>query len=209
MQAETFFNDQEKGTITATIAEVEKKTAGEVAVMVVDESDTYPEASLLAGLCLGGAAALLAADLLFNDSLIAFLPMLVAGSLLFGLLAGRWPAFRRLFIPAGNMEAKVARRALLAFYEKELYKTRDNTGVLFFLSLAEHKVWILADKGIYKKISQDTLLAFAAEIAAGIRKDCACSALCKAIRQTGEILAEHFPVKNDDSNEISNEIISD
>ncbi|MGV1098412.1 TPM domain-containing protein [Thiovibrio sp. JS02] len=208
MKAETFFNEKEKETIAATIAEVERKTAGEVAVMVVDQSDTYPEASLLAGLSLGGITALLVTDLFFADSLIAFLPLLAAGTILFALLAKACPALLRLFIPAGRMESRVGQRALLAFYEKGLYRTRDNTGVLFFLSLTEHKVWVLADKGIYEKISPETLLSFAAGIGAGIRRKQACPALCEAIRRSGDILARHFPVKPGDTNELANEIIT-
>ncbi len=208
MKADTFFNEEEKKAIAATIAEVEQKTAGEVAVMVVDRSDTYPEAALLAGLCLGGLSALLASDFFFADSLIAFLPLQAAGTILFFLIARTCPALLRLFTPGGRMESKVAQRALLAFYEEGLHQTRDNTGVLFFLSLAEHKVWVLADKGISAKISPETLLAFAGDIATGIRKKQACPALCQAIRQAGAILARHFPVKPDDRNELSNELIT-
>jgi uncharacterized membrane protein len=41
-----------------------------------------------------------------------------------------------------------------AFYEKGLYKTRKNTGVLFFMSCLRRKVWVLADKGIYGRLNR-------------------------------------------------------
>ncbi len=68
-------------------------------------------------------------------------------------------------------------RAERAFYEKGLYKTRENSGVLFFLSLLERKVWVLADVGIYKKIDQETLNRFANTVSQGIREGRACDAL--------------------------------
>ena len=106
------------------------------------------------------------------------------------------------------MLTRVAERALRVFYEKNLHTTRDNTGVLFFISLLEHKVWILADTGIYRKISQETLLAYANDIAAGIKQGQACNALCRQIESVGNILANNFPVKSDDINELSNQVLT-
>ena len=75
MKADTLFTSEEKETIAATIAGVEKKTAGEVAVMVVDESDSYPESLVISGVLLGGLSGLLLTDLFFHDSLWLFLSL--------------------------------------------------------------------------------------------------------------------------------------
>ncbi|MFA6498491.1 MAG: hypothetical protein WC256_04345 [Desulfurivibrionaceae bacterium] len=208
MKAEKFFTEVEKRQIAATIGEVEKKTSGEVAAMVVTASDTYPEATLLAGLTIGGLAALLITDLFLGDTLGYFLPLLLCGTTLVGSLAKIFPPLLRLFIPGSRLETRVAERALRAFYQKKLHTTRDNTGVLFFISLLERKVWILADSGIYQKISQETLMAHASDIATGIKQGQACNALCREIEAVGVILARHFPIKPDDTNELSNEVIT-
>ena len=172
-RAETFFTEAEKQQIAATIGEVEKKTSGEVVAMVVAASDTYPEAKLLAGLTIGGLAALLVTDFFLADSLGYFVPLLACGATLVGSLANIFPPLLRLFIPGRRLETRVAERALRAFYEKKLHTTRDNTGVLFFISLLERKVWVLADMGIYQKISQDTLMAHANGNATGyLWKNC-------------------------------------
>jgi len=207
MKAESFFSEAEKRQIAETIAAVEKKTSGELVAMVVDQSDTYPEAGLLAGLTMGGLAALLLSDLFLADSLAWFLPLFLAGAGIFAGLAGISPPFLRAFISANRMEAMVSQRALRAFYEKGLHETRDKTGVLFLVSLLEHKVWILADAGIYAKISPETLLAYAAGIAKGIKEGRASEALCRQIETVGETLARHFPVKADDTNELPNEVL--
>ena len=209
MNAETFFTEAEKQRIAATIAGVEQKTSGEVATMVVAASDTYPEATLLAGLTIGGLTALLVTDLFLADSLGYFLPLMVGGAVLVGGLSKIFPPLLRLFIPESRRETRVAQRALRAFYEKKLHTTRDNTGVLFFISLLERKVWILADSGIYQKISPETLLAHANDIATGIKQRQACNALCRQIEAVGVILARHFPVKADDTNELSNQVLTD
>ncbi|MHB1015028.1 MAG: TPM domain-containing protein [Desulfurivibrionaceae bacterium] len=208
-KSETFFTEAEKQQIAATIGEAEKKTSGEIVAMVVTASDTYPEATLLAGLSIGGLSALLITDLFLGNSLGYFLPLMAVGTIGVGRLAKIFPPLLRLFIPATRLETRVAHRALLAFYEKKLHATRDNTGVLFFISLLERKVWILADTGIYQKISQETLMAHVNDIATGIKQGRACNALCREIEAVGVILARHFPIKPDDTNEISNQVLTD
>jgi len=207
MKAETFFTGQEKEEIEAAIREVEKKTAGEVAVMVVDQSDSYPEAVILGGVATGGMAALITADMLLQASLWYFVPLAALLSVLFGWITDTIPALKRFFVPASRLEEQVRERAVRSFYEKELYQTRDDTGVLFFISLLEHKVWVLADKGIYSRITQDELQEYATGVAQGIRNGAAAGALCRAIRSVGQVLAEHFPIKTDDTNELSNRVI--
>jgi len=207
MKAETLFTQEDHKKITETIREVETKTAGEVAVMVVDRSDTYPEARIMAGILLGGLLALFIADRFFDDSLWIFAPLTTTLAFLFGWGAKFVPSVLRFFVPADRLESRVQERALRAFYEKELYKTQDDTGVLFFISLFEHRVWILADEGIYSKIDHNDLQEYALDIARGVKSGTAATALCREIHNVGAILAEHFPIKPDDINELSNKVL--
>lgn len=206
-RADTFFTQSEKDAISAAIKDVENKTAGEVAVMVVDESDSYPEAVILAGIIFGGFAGLIIADFFLGASLWHFIPLAFGFSLLASLLIRRAPSLLRYFISPARLEERVEKRALRAFYEQGLYKTRDNTGVLFFLSLFERKVWVLADEGIYQKIDKTELAAYATEVAAAVKSGNAAAVLCTEITRVGAILAEHFPIKDDDTNELSNRVI--
>lgn len=207
-RAETFFTQAEKARIAEAIRAVEKKTAGEVAVMVKDGSDTYPEGAILGGTMIGGLGGLLVTDFLFHDSLWHFIPAAFILALLSGWLLTRIPAALRFFVPAARLEERVQNRALRAFYEQGLYKTRDNTGVLFFISLFEHRVWILADEGIYKKIPAEELQDYATEVAAAIKGGRAAEVLCQEILRVGEILATHFPIRPDDTDELSNIVIT-
>lgn len=207
MKAETFFSEEEKARICATIEGVEKTTAGEIEVMVVDASDTYPEGRLLVGVLVGGLLALVLTDRFLAASLWSFVPLAVLLAILSSWGSRFLPFVHRLFVPESRIEARVRARALRAFYEKGLYRTRHSTGVLFFISLFERKVWVLADKGIYEKISSEALQAHARETARGIKGRQATEALCREITKVGEILARHFPVCPDDTNELSDEVI--
>jgi len=207
MDAKTFFSDAQHDAITRAIQEVEAKTSGEVAVLVVDQSDSYPESRILAGVTGGGLLALGLTDLLLADSVWGFLPLAAVFSGLIAWLAGHFPGIKRFFIPAARLEEMVREQAVQGFYKQGLYKTREATGVLFFISLFEHRVWVLADHGIYEKISQATLQEYAADIATGIKNGQAAEALCREIRRAGEILAQHFPVRDDDVNELPDQVL--
>ena len=207
MKAETFFNEAERQSIAAAIHEVEGRTAGEIAVMVVPRSDDYPEGQMLAGAVIGSLLAFAGTELFRPGSLPVFIVAALGLIALCGWLIGYLPAVKRFFTPDDRLEQQVRDRALAAFYEKGLYKTRDESGVLFFISLFERKVWVLADRGIYARIPQETLQAFAGDIALGMKSGNAAVVLCRQIRAAGAILAAHFPVRPGDSNELTDEVM--
>ena len=168
---------------------------GEIAVMVVDESSQYHEAEILGGVVLGSLVAFVLTILFFHESIWWYVP------LSFILFFPAWFLFKvshrlKILCVGNKREQKaVKERALKAFYEKGLYKTKENTGILFFISILEHKVWVIADKGIHEKIKQDTLNKFARHIAQGIRDGRACDALVEAIREAGNLLEKYYPMR--------------
>lgn len=206
MKAEDFFSTQDKERIAESVERVERSTSGELVVLVVDESDSYPEGRILAGVVLGGLTALLITELWLAGSLWLFVPTALVLTAFSGWLVAWLPNLHRLFVHPARLAGQVEEQALVSFYEKGLYKTRSATGVLFFISLFERKVRVLADKGIYEKISQETLQEYADNVAMGVRNGTATEALCHEIARVGEILAIHFPIEADDTNELTNEV---
>jgi putative membrane protein len=208
-KAETFFSPEERERLKATTKEVESRTIGEIVVMVIDRSDHYREAETLVGVILGSLLSLILTLLFFHSSIWSFVPL---SFLLFfpcRLLFKRAEALQKHFIGVRRKEEAVRLRAERSFFEKGLYRTKKNTGVLFFLSLLERKIWILADKGIYEKMDQATLNRFANEVSRGIRENRACEALIQAIQEIGVLLSKHFPITPDDTNELSDHIMTE
>jgi len=207
-RADRFFSEAERIRIRDATREAEKGTIGEIAVVVIDRSDDYPEAEVLGGALLGGLSSLVLTMLFFHESLWFYIPL----SLLFffpaRMLLKKVPLLRTAFIGRKRMESTVRQAALMSFYDKGLYRTKANTGVLFFLSLLEHKVWVLADKGIHEKIKQEALNKFAVQVSKGIREGKACEALCEAITEAGELLACHFPITPGDTNELPDDVMT-
>ena len=208
MKAATFFTPEERERIKATTKLVESRTNGEMAVMVVDSSDRYLESEILGGFLFGSLLSLVISVSFFHDSLFVYIPLSFLLFFPFRWIGATIPRLKLVFIGPRRREETVRQRAIQAFYEKGLYKTRFNTGVLIFLSLLEHKVWILADKGIYEKMTQETLNRFAQDVSRGIKEGRACESLCQAIEGIGQLLIEHFPVTSGDTNELPDEVIT-
>ena len=209
LKADRFFSKEERERIKETTRDIESRTIGEIAVMVVDSSSQYIEAEVIGGMLVAGLLSLIITISYFDSSLWVYIPL---SFLLFfpcQLIFRKLPSTKFPFIGLNRKESAVRERAVRAFYEKGLYKTRKNTGVLFFLSLLEHRVWVLADKGIYEKIEQETLSRFAARISQGVRDDRACDVLCDVMKEAGELLARHFPITPGDIDELPDEVITE
>jgi uncharacterized membrane protein len=103
------------------------------------------------------------------------------------------------------------RKSLREMAEKEFFKlgvanTRDKTGILIFLLLAERSFYILADSGINAKVTQETWNKIKDEIQKKFSRGEFCNGLVFGVEEVGKILSTHFPIKADDTNELSNRI---
>ncbi len=208
-KAEHFFTAEERERIKKTSREVESRTVGEVVVMVVDRSDDYFDGEVLGGVVGASLLSLVITALFLNASLWFFVPLAFILFFPFRVAFKKYHPLRTALLGTKRKEHAVLHRAVRAFHEKGLNRTKEHTGVLFFISLLEHKVWVLADKGIHKRIGQETLNTFAAKMSKGIAEGHACDALCGAIAEAGELLAEHFPKTKEDRDELPDDVIAE
>jgi len=208
-KVDNFFSKEERERIKETTRAVECCTVGEVVVMVVDRSDDYPDGQVIGGVVGGSLLSLAITALFFNASLWFFVPLAFVFFFPFRAIFKKYHPLRTAFLGVKRREHAVVHRAIRAFHEKGLNRTKERTGVLFFISLLEHKVWVLADKGIHEKIGQETLNSFAAKVSRGIAEGRACDALCEAIKEAGELLANHFPKTKDDKDELPDDVMTE
>lgn len=93
-------------------------------------------------------------------------------------------------------------RALALFADYGVWDTEDNCGVLIYVNLAEHKVDIVADRGIDRKIDQATWQAVCRTMTEGFRRGDFHGATLAAIEQVNALLREHFPANGARPNEL-------
>lgn len=199
---------KEKEAIRAAVAKAESRSTGEIVTVVVEQSDRYLEAERLGALLLAALSAAIAAIATAHVTIWTYIPLVLL--LYFPVLAlfRRFPRLKLCFVGPARQAIAVRERAVAAFYEKGVHRTRQETGILIFISLLERKVWILADRGINQKIPPHSWNELAAELAAGLREGRVAEALGHAIDACGDQLALHFPRQGADTNELSDEILT-
>jgi uncharacterized membrane protein len=86
-------------------------------------------------------------------------------------------------------------------------KTRDNTGILLYFLLERREFYILADSAINEKVSDDLWDSVKGRMESFFKNGEFCKGIINAVDEVGNTLAKHFPIKPDDTNEISNRVI--
>lgn len=93
------------------------------------------------------------------------------------------------------------------FHKLKMNETRDKTGILLYLLLKERQFYILADAGINEKVKQETWDKIRDEMQNEFREGQFTNGMLLGIEKVGKILGEHFPIKVDDTNELSNKVV--
>ena len=207
MQADKFFNEEEKERIRQAVTNAESKTAGEIVPMIVTSSARYTEIELL-GLILGLFAGMIVEWFWGDPWGSHFFNLWPVIGALFGLLLCRIPTVKPSLASKGRISEAVHTLALASFTEQGLHYTRDHTGILILVSLLEHRVEVLADRGINEKVAAGTWDEIVHILTAGLKSGSACDAFCRAIERCGEILASHFPRQADDKDELPNRLVT-
>jgi len=138
-----------------------------------------------------------------NFKVLEELTDLLGGAL--GYLLALLPPLRRALAGEATLDARARRRAAAAFLDQEVFRTRDRTGILLFLSLFERRVVLLADAGIHQAVKEGAWEEITRKLARGIRDGRPGPALVEAIGACGELLASHGVARQaDDQDELPN-----
>ncbi|WP_296946960.1 TPM domain-containing protein [uncultured Massilia sp.] len=93
-------------------------------------------------------------------------------------------------------------RALALFADYGIWDTEENCGVLIYVNLAEHKVDIVADRGIDRRIDAATWQAVCATLTQGFARGDFHGATLAAVGQVNDLLRRHFPANGGRANEL-------
>ncbi len=93
------------------------------------------------------------------------------------------------------------------FYRLKMDSTRDRTGIIIFILLREKQFYILADSGINEKVEQNTWDKIRDLMQEKFQKGFFSEGILLGIEKVGIELNQHFPIKSDDTNELSNKVV--
>jgi putative membrane protein len=212
---ESFISKTDQDKIETCVREAESRTSGEIVVMVVHASYYYPMANLLGAVAFSLPVAIaLTPELgaLFWAgpwNLWVFLAELIPLFLVFHQVVKHVHRLKRWFISGKEMEEEVREAAHIQFFSKGLYRTREGTGVLIYVSVFERRVWVLGDRGINAAIPEAQWNGVVATIVQAIKEGRPAEGICRAVGEVGKILQDKFPIRPDDQNELQNLIVED
>lgn len=113
----------------------------------------------------------------------------------------------RLFVEDHCPAQDAYERALALFHELKMNETAERNGVLFYLAMVDHKFAILGDEGIHAKVPHGFWNAIRDRMRAHFREGRFVEGLREGMEAAGHELKTYFPRRDDDVNELSDEII--
>ena len=199
------FSSEEERRVSDAITQAERKTSGEIVVVVAARSDAYLYVPLLVAALV---SLLLPWPLIFFTRLSVESIYLAQLSLFLILTALLLPlGVRTAFVPQRIKRLHAHRRAIEQFIAQNLHTTTGHTGVLIFVSVAERHAEVLADAGIDARVPQGTWKSIVDDLTAAIADGKPANGLVAAIAAVGTHLARHFPPDTRNVNELPDHLI--
>jgi putative membrane protein len=219
------FSDADRQQIAAAVAAAERGTDAEIVTIVAPRSDAYHDVGLhyavLAmllvpvGLALvpqmwidWAVALVLGWDAHVTRGLVMlYIFVKMAAAFLIVRYALAYMPWRMALTPGSTKVRRVRRRATELFRAACLGRTRRQTAVLLYLSLAERRAEIVVDEAILAKVDPsewgEAMAALVAEVRAGRPGE----GMAQAVERIGRVLAAHVPALQDNPNEIPDGVI--
>ena len=203
--ARIVISDEDRKRVGDAIHAAEEHTSGEIVAVVTDASDDYHFIPLL----WAAIAALLAPLPLIYLTQMPVLQIYAVQLCAFALLGAisQWWPIRFALVPGFVKRARAHRHAVDQFLAQNLHTTAKRTGVLIFVSLAEHFAEVIADEGIHARVPDGTWETVVDGLTQRIRDGDAADGLVWAVGECGELLSEHFPPGTADENELPDHLI--
>lgn len=85
-------------------------------------------------------------------------------------------------------------------------KTEERSGVLIYVAVKSHKAAIVGDSGINDKVPDGFWSTAMIAMLASFKENRPGDGLAFAVKEIGSVLAQHFPKKENNEDELSNEI---
>eukprot|EP01036_Dinobryon_divergens_P003202 gene3202-biopygen2848 len=116
------------------------------------------------------------------------------------------PRVRVALLPRAARRALAHRAAMEQFVGRGIARTRERTGILIFVSLAERYARIIADEGIASRVPREEWQGAIDILRGHMREGHIADGFVTAIDRCGAVLAAHFPLVEGERSELPNRI---
>jgi putative membrane protein len=185
-------SDEQRQRVDAAVAAVERRSSAIFALAIVPVSERYALFPVVwaavAALAATGVLALLRPDLGIADGFLVDAVLFAALS-----LALDWRPLRLRLVPRRFKHAQARRLAHREFAARILASAQHRNGVLFFVSLGERYVEVIADRDIHARVGPGTWDKIVADFIAAVRSDRLADGFIAAIAACGAVLETYYP----------------
>ena len=211
MKHHTLIGAGDHARIAEAIRKAEAETSGEIYAVLARSSDDYFFAAGFVATCgillASVVVAFLAHWYWFDVRLPMFGLAVLAAFLTAMLVLWVFPAIRMLLVPRRIRYKRAHLNALQQFLARNVHITEHRTGILLFVSMAEHYAEVIADAGINARVEQDEWNAIVATLVHHASRAQVAEGFVLAIGQAGLLLETHFPAGADNVNELDDHLI--
>jgi putative membrane protein len=218
-------SQEDHDIVTAAVTAAERITDGEIVPVVAPRSDAYHDVALhyavLAMLLVPTLGAVVPESWIdwgvtlllgWNAELSLRLLMIltfVKMALLFLIvrLILAYQPLRMALTPGATKSRRVRRRAIELFRTSCELRTRGRTGVLLYISLAEHRAEIVADKAVTDQVGAEAWGEAMAALVDEVKEGRPGEGMARAIEKIGAVLATILPCKSDNPNELPDRLV--
>jgi putative membrane protein len=197
-------SEQDRERIATAIRAAERKTSGEI-VCVLAQS-CYDVTAL--PIFVAALIALAVPWLLVAFTAMSVHGILVVQTFVFFALAVLLclPRVRVALVPRAARRFAAHRTAMEQFIIRGIARKKERTGILIFVSLAEHYARIIADEGIAVRVKQSEWQDAIDELLAQMKSGYIADGFIAAIDVCGRVLATHFPRSETSRDELPDRI---
>lgn len=187
--------------LTDAVRQLEKSSCAEVVVEVRARSGSYAHADARFAAALAFVALLVVIFSPWPFSHLAVVVDVIVAYAIGIFVAKRSNVLRRTFTTRKERDTRVRLVAASLFYERGVANTREEAGLLLYLSLLEKRMEIIADRGVLKAVPS---LDWNAMISTIQKREAATPAtLIDTMHTLEPMLACHLPSRGENPDELA------
>jgi len=201
----SLLNKQQLDQLAASVSKVETVTDAELVTVLARASDDYRYIPTL----WAAMIALLTPGLLsFSPLWLGWFELIIVQGCVFATLAliFRVPALRYRLVPVSVKKSRAEMMAKRMFLEQGLHHTKGETGILIFVSEAEHYVEILVDRGISERIDNQTWQGIVEDFTINVKAGKVLEGFESCIARVAEVVSEVVPA-TEEKNELPDRLV--
>ena len=192
--------------VSAAVADIEKGSAVEIVVVASPQSGNYGDVQHLVAF-VGSLLCLLYLIYSPTDFDTDWFAIWVALAYLVVLgVLRRWPSLCRPLIRTQRRQAQAYQQARAAFVEERVASTRERTGILLYLCPPERLALFVTDLGVDAAVPRALFNSFQANLSRCRSESEFETTVLKQMAGLAHPLADHLPAREDDTNELSNQV---